>query len=113
MPFIKLESSDCVQFKIDTEIAKFSGTIKTMLEDCNLDDEKDAIVPLPNVSSNILRHIVEWANHHKGDPPTIDDDGIGTDTDDIPEWDSKFLEKFDKGKMSMQKNILHTHCVGL
>lgn len=105
MPFITLESVDCVQFKIDTEVAKFSGTIKTMLEEGNVDDEKDAVVPLPNVSSDILRHIVEWANHHKGDPTIDGDENNETGTDDISEWDSKFLEKLDKGKMSMHRNI--------
>lgn len=104
MPFIKLQSVDRVQFKIDTEVAKFSGTIKTMLRDCDVNDENDAVVPLPNVSSDILRHIVEWANHHKGDPPTVDgDESNETGTDVISEWDSEFLGKFDNGKISIQQ----------
>lgn len=49
MAFIKLKSVDCMQFKINTEVAKFMGTIKTMLEDCDVDDQNDAVVPLPKV----------------------------------------------------------------
>lgn len=100
MSAIILESSDGVQFKIDAEIAKFSGTIASILEYCGQNDEKDSVVPLPNVSGDVLRHILEWAKHHKNDlTPTIDYDAnneprIG----DIPEWDADFLGKFDQGK---------------
>lgn len=114
MPFIKLESFDCVQFKIDAETAKFSGTIKNCLDECGLNNENDAIVPLPNVNSNILRLIVEWANHHRGDPPTIDDDENGeASKEGLSEWDSKFFERMDTGKMSKQKKIFTfaAHCL--
>lgn len=106
MPAIKLKSSDGVQIKTDTEIAAFSGTIKTMLEYCDLNDEKDSVVPVPNVNSTILRHILAWANHHKNDPTSTIDyvENKGKRTDVISEWDAEFLEKFDQGKLKMQKN---------
>lgn len=96
MPIIKLQSSDNEIFETDMKIAKCSGTIKTMLEDCGIDDDQDgAIVPLPNVDSKILRLILRWAEQHKDDSIPADD-GDGKDeekrSDKIPAWDADFLK---------------------
>lgn len=99
MTMIKLQSSDGEVFETDVQIAKCSGTIKTMLEDCGMDDEEDAVVPLPNVNSAILRKVLQWANYHKDDPqPTEDDENKEKRTDDITSWDADFL-KVDQGTL--------------
>lgn len=99
MPIIKLQSSDGEIFETDTQIAKCSGTIKTMLEDCGMDDEEEAVVPLPNVNSAILRRVLQWAHYHKDDPtPTDDDENKEKRTDDISSWDADFL-KVDQGTL--------------
>ena len=69
MPNIHLKSSDDEVFEVDVEIAKASMTIKTMLEDLGMDDDDEEPVPLPNVNAAILRKVVNWATHHKDDPP--------------------------------------------
>ena len=56
MPSIKLQSSDGDIFKVDVETAKQSETMKTILEDLRMDDEDDALVPLPNVNAAIFYH---------------------------------------------------------
>ncbi|KAH8316928.1 hypothetical protein KR074_006606, partial [Drosophila pseudoananassae] len=90
MPIIKLQSSDEEIFDTDIEIAKCSGTIRTMLEDCGLED--DGIVPLPNVNSTILRKVLDWAHYHKDDKePEEDDESKEKRTDDINTWDADFL----------------------
>lgn len=105
MPVIKLQSSDGEIFETDTQIAKCSGTIKTMLEDCGMDDEEEAVVPLPNVNSAILRRVLQWAHYHKDDPtPTDDDENKEKRTDDISSWDADFL-KVDQGKKSIENQI--------
>ncbi|XP_044578524.1 S-phase kinase-associated protein 1-like [Cotesia glomerata] len=90
---IKLLSSDKEVFEVDTKVAKMSATIKTMLEDLGLDEGDDEMVPLPSIEGPILKKIVEWAEHHKSDPPAPeDDDNKEKRSDDIPEWDVDFLK---------------------
>ncbi|KAH8249863.1 hypothetical protein KR038_002674, partial [Drosophila bunnanda] len=99
MPNIKLQSSDDEIFDTDIQIAKCSGTIKTMLEDCGMEDDENAVVPLPNVNSTILRKVLTWAHYHKDDPqPTEDDESKEKRTDDIISWDADFL-KVDQGTL--------------
>jgi len=99
MSIIKLQSSDGEIFETDINVAKCSGTIKTMLEDCGMDEGEDAVVPLPNVNSAILRKVLQWANYHKDDPqPTDDDENKEKRTDDISSWDADFL-KVDQGTL--------------
>lgn len=93
MPVIKLKSSDDEVFPVDVEVAKASITIKTMIEDLGLSPDDSEEVPLPNVTSSILRKVIEWAEHHKDDPPVSAEEEETRDrrTDDIPDWDQKFL----------------------
>uniref|UniRef100_A0A1A9VQV3 SKP1 component POZ domain-containing protein n=1 Tax=Glossina austeni TaxID=7395 RepID=A0A1A9VQV3_GLOAU len=107
MPNIKLQSSDKEIFIVDVQTAKCSGTIKTMLEDCAVEDCDNIVVPLPNVNSAILRKILEWASHHKDDNKSTDNDDDDHDDDndddddddddedneiDISAWDADFLD---------------------
>lgn len=111
MPIIKLQSSDGEIFETDVQIAKCSGTIKTMLEDCGMDEEEEAVVPLPNVNSAILRRVLQWANYHKDDPvPTDDDENKEKRTDDISSWDADFL-KVDQGKTNSKCNTVVFQCI--
>lgn len=99
MPMIKLQSSDGEIFETNVQIAKCSGTIKTMLEDCGIDDGDETVVPLPNVNSAILRKVLQWATYHKDDQvPADDDENKEKRTDDISSWDSDFL-KVDQGTL--------------
>lgn len=93
MPVIKLKSSDNDVFDVDVEVAKASNTIKTMIEDLGLKEDEKEEVPLPNVNSAILKKVIEWADHHKDDPAPSAEDEETRDrrTDDIPDWDQKFL----------------------
>ncbi|XP_037893763.1 S-phase kinase-associated protein 1-like [Glossina fuscipes] len=93
MPNIQLQSSDNEIFNTDAQVAKCSGTIKTMLEDCGMESGGNVIVPLPNVNSEILRQVIIWANYHKDDPqPTEDDEDKEKQSDDISLWDAEFLK---------------------
>ncbi|EDW85629.1 uncharacterized protein Dwil_GK23055 [Drosophila willistoni] len=90
MPFVKLQSSDGEIFETDDRAAKCSGTIKTLLKDCQLEDAESQIIPLPNVNSMILTKILLWVNHHKDDEPV--DDNEEDRTYSISQWDAEFLQ---------------------
>ena len=94
MPVIKLKSSDGEVFSVDVEVAKASVTIKTMIDDLGLKEEDSEEVPLPNVTASILKKVIEWAEHHKDDPapPSEEDESRDRRTDDVPDWDQKFLQ---------------------
>ncbi|XP_033245012.1 S-phase kinase-associated protein 1-like isoform X1 [Drosophila miranda] len=95
MPNIKLQSAEMEIFETDIEIAKCSGTIKAMLENCVSEKDEDAVVPLQNVSSTILRKVLMWAEYHKDDPQSPDKDEKREKvkrTDDIIPWDAEFLK---------------------
>lgn len=95
---INLQSSDGELFETDIEIAKCSGTIKNMLDDCGIEAE-GAIVPLPNVKAAILRRVLAWADHHKDDGKLVDSvDDKKKETGEISEWDADFL-KVDQGTL--------------
>ena len=99
MPTIKLQSSDGDIFPVDEEITKQSVTIKTMLEDLGVDEDKEELVPLPNVNAAILKKVIQWATYHKDDPPLPEDDeNKEKRTDDICSWDADFL-KVDQGTL--------------
>ena len=56
-------------------------------------------MPLPNVNAAILRKVLQWASHHKDDPPQPEDDeNKQKRTDDISSWDADFL-KVDQGTL--------------
>lgn len=91
MSTIKLRSSDGKIFETDIQIAKCSGTIKDMLEAC--DEDENAIVPLPKVTSPILKKVLEWADYHKDDAEPLEDaDNKVKRNDDISTWDIEFLK---------------------
>ncbi|EDW82744.2 uncharacterized protein Dwil_GK10153 [Drosophila willistoni] len=92
MPMIKLQSSDMEIFEVDIEVAKCSGTIKTMLESSAVEEDENAVVPVLNVDSTILRKVLTWASHHRYDPqPTEEDESIERRREMIRPWDAHFI----------------------
>lgn len=65
---IKLRSSDGEVFRVPTDAAKMSNTIKNMLDDlgcfdCSSQNEAEAI-PLSRVHSYVLEKVISWMSHH-------------------------------------------------
>jgi len=50
--------------------------------------------PSIQVSEVVLKKVIEWCDHHKGDPVTTADDDADSrkKTTDIDEWDQKFMQ---------------------
>lgn len=93
---IKLETCDKQVFLVEEKIAAMSKTISTLLTFVS----DDSPIPLPNVSSSILKLVLEWAQHHKDDPKppdlknefVIDHEEKRDPSFAIPEWDANFLK---------------------
>ncbi|TDL27405.1 ubiquitin-protein ligase [Rickenella mellea] len=90
---VLLVTSDNEQFVVDKDVASRSVLIKNMLEDVG--DNPDQPIPLPNVSSSVLKKVLEYCEHHRNEPlPTADDasqEETRKRTTDISEWDQKFI----------------------
>lgn len=56
--------------------------------------ESDQAIPLPNVSANVLKKVLEWCEHHKKDPEPLaeDQDDTRRKTTEISDWDAKFIQ---------------------
>eukprot|EP00091_Calanus_sinicus_P025573 TRINITY_DN9811_c0_g1_i1.p1 TRINITY_DN9811_c0_g1~~TRINITY_DN9811_c0_g1_i1.p1 ORF type:complete len:162 (-),score=6.89 TRINITY_DN9811_c0_g1_i1:8-469(-) len=93
LAMVLLVTSDNEQFVVDKEVAERSVLIKNMLEDVG---ESDQPIPPPNVSSSVLKKVLEYCEHHRGEPlPAADaeqnQDETRKRTTDISEWDQKFI----------------------
>ncbi|KAF8245131.1 E3 ubiquitin ligase SCF complex, Skp subunit [Wilcoxina mikolae CBS 423.85] len=88
---IKLLSSDNTTLVVDKEVAERSVLIKNMLEDVG---EVEEAIPIPNVNEAVLKKVIEWCEHHKGDSPSTNDDESDSRkrSTDIEEWDQKFMQ---------------------
>lgn len=92
---VVLEASDGTKVTVPVEVVKLSRTLADMLEDLlefregEVLPEEKIEIPLPNVDSPTLIKVVEWMNHHYGQPPVeerkIDDKYY------IPPWDAEFF----------------------
>ncbi|KAI9786831.1 MAG: hypothetical protein M1839_005062 [Geoglossum umbratile] len=90
---IRLMSSDTVEIPVERCVAERSILIKNMLEDIG-DSALTDPIPIPNVNEAVLKKVLEWCTHHKGDPPASADDDSDSrkKTTDIDEWDQKFMQ---------------------
>jgi len=88
---ISLTSNDGGVIEVEREVAFRSILIKNMLEDVG---DEGASIPIPNVNEAVLKKVIEWCIHHRGDPPSTDADDTDSrkKTTDIDEWDVKFMQ---------------------
>ncbi|KAJ7967147.1 SKP1-like protein [Quillaja saponaria] len=90
---ITLESSDRETFEIDEDVARESQTIKHLIED----DCAENVIPLPNVTGQILAKVIEYCKKHVEAGVTNDKD-IKTSDDTLKNWDAEFV-KVDQGTL--------------
>lgn len=98
MTILKLQSCDGVVFVVDLEIANCSTTIKTMIDDLGMEDgDEEVPIPLPVVHANILDKIIQWAVHHKNEPPLEESDpNLLQMTKNLCAWDVEFFKMDDQ-----------------
>lgn len=104
---MKYYRSDDEQFTVDKDIAERSVLIKNMLEGMCLCifskqvikflidiGESEHPIPLPNVTSNVFKKVLEYCEHHRNEPlPSSEEvDDSRKRTTDINDWDQKFIQ---------------------
>ena len=65
---VLLKSSEGEIFEVETQVARMSGLIKSIVDDTT-DSGTDEEIPLANVNSAVLSKIIEYCQYHKDDPP--------------------------------------------
>ncbi|EFA85203.1 hypothetical protein PPL_02203 [Heterostelium album PN500] len=90
MSKVKFESSDAQAFEVDREVANMFVAIKNLMED--IGDDTNAI-PLPNVTGEILKRVIEWCEYHIAHPKPDEK----RDSKEIYEyqWDKTFCNTID------------------
>lgn len=90
MSTIKLLANDNEKpFEVTRELAEMSETIKNMLND--LGDQIDSSIPLPNISSSILKKVIAYCQHYINYVEKVDDKEL---TNDINPWDQVCYKLF-------------------
>ncbi|KFZ00624.1 hypothetical protein V500_00982 [Pseudogymnoascus sp. VKM F-4518 (FW-2643)] len=91
---ITLVSNDKVSIVVERRVAKLCLLLANMFED--LDPSTDEAVPIPEVTGDVLKKVIEWCEHHKDDPlPEVNPD-YRRMIADIEYWDQKFLQVDEK-----------------
>ena len=60
---ITLNSQDGISFNVDISVANQSQLLKNMMED--VQDSTNVVIPIPNVTSSILKRVLEYCDYHK------------------------------------------------
>jgi S-phase kinase-associated protein 1 len=86
---IKISSSDDQVFEVEEKVITQSTLIKNMLNDLEV---SDTVIPLQNITSDILKKVIEYAEHHKDDEPHVEETEKKVDSAINNDWDKKFMD---------------------
>ena len=87
---VTLISSDNEKYEISSKAAKRSTVISNVLESYPEDSE----IPIPNVTSKILKVIIEYLNHYENEEPSIIEKPLKNNFREcVNEWDYDFVNK--------------------
>lgn len=90
---VKLEAKDQTVLDLSARAAELSGLVRNMLDGDDDDDEENQI-PLPNVGSAALRKVIEFCEHHVGDPMDAIERPLRSTkmSDSVNAWYSSFVD---------------------
>jgi S-phase kinase-associated protein 1 len=89
---VTLVSFEGQQFDIPKKLALMSGYLSEF-ESC---DEYEAVVPLPNIKSDILQRVIEFLQHHVGTPMADIDKPLKSTimSENVADvWDAAFVDQ--------------------
>mmetsp|Transcript_15739 Transcript_15739/g.17771 ORF Transcript_15739/g.17771 Transcript_15739/m.17771 type:complete len:168 (-) Transcript_15739:352-855(-) len=86
-----LVSQEKEKFPVSKEVAEMSNLVKEMTED---EEDEDSDIPLPNVSSRVLKKVIEFCQHHEKEKmPEIEKPLKSSNMAEVvSDWDAKFVE---------------------
>ena len=86
---ITLVSKEGINEEVPVQIAKLSKLVNTIIDD----DDEEQTLPLPNVSSEVLKKIIQFMNHYYEHPFTeIHKPLQGSIKDLVGEWYANFVD---------------------
>ncbi|UYV68961.1 SKP1 [Cordylochernes scorpioides] len=91
MVIARLQSKDGDIFIIDVDVAKRSNTLKLAIEMSKIDLDDD-VIPIENITSNVLKPIIDWLTYHKDDEPSEPIKILKAKPYYISNWDKEFLK---------------------
>jgi hypothetical protein len=97
---ISLETNDNKVFKTTLKIARSSTMIDTMIKDLGLSADKlcDEPLKLPNVQSDVMVKVLEYAEHHKGV-----EDPLVNEENKLSEFDKSFWNELENAEPEKKK----------
>ncbi|KAF1762592.1 hypothetical protein GCK72_010854 [Caenorhabditis remanei] len=92
--YYTLESCDGKEVKISSEAVKQSKTLNDLVWNLHGGAEMDESIPMDNITHPTLIKVVEFCEHHKGEPIPVDDGSVPKKVT-ITEWDEEFFKMDD------------------
>ncbi|RZC85144.1 hypothetical protein C5167_007756 [Papaver somniferum] len=97
---VHLRSSDGDIFEVEESIALLSQTITHMIEDGVVAGN---VIPLSNISSEILEKVIGFLEKHAGEE---EEDRDEKEKEELKKWDENFAEKLKKDQYTLFEMIL-------
>ncbi|KAI0553517.1 s-phase kinase-associated protein 1 [Xylaria curta] len=100
-----LVSSDGIEVQATHESVLQSITLGSCLEILDAEHTTDKPIPVPGVTGDILKKVVEWCEQHCSDPvPRPDDNKTTKIILAIPDLDAEFFKPLDKDMLIQVAN---------
>ena len=101
---LTIKTADGTSFEVDFDVARQSQTIRTMLDDINIDESTDGekLLPLTNeeVTGPVFKKALTWMEKHRGNPevkwPEEDEDELKpkdhVSLSQLNDWEKEYIK---------------------
>lgn len=97
---VRLTSSDGKVFEVEEKVARYFGLIRGMLEDIGDVEGQESTIPIPNVHSDTLELVLQWAEQHKDDVVAVETrEEDRRVSPELSDWDKQFLKTDDQSTL--------------
>lgn len=89
---VKLITSDNETFEVPYPTVRHLAVVRYLVDDLDGFGPELESIPLPSVHSEILKIVIDWADHHKDEEDLIEDEARESQ---LGEWDKALLDSVD------------------